>query len=181
MKLTKIIRGAFVVLVVGAIVMSGIAFAQADDTPSYRHRADPHAELVEDGVIPRSRALGAGGRGPGEGQAAAAEVLGLSVEELRDRLLEGATLAEIAGDRAEDVVDALMADRVERIEAAVADGRITQEEADERLDGLQGHVEDFVNGRFEPEAFRHGRRGGPGGAGPGPGDCEPNLYGAASA
>ena len=179
MKLTKIIRSAFAVLVVGAIVMSGIALAQTDDSPLYQHRADRLAELVEDGVITQAQAdailegletdawaLGTRGRGPGEGLAAAAEVLGMEVDDLRAQLLEGATLAEIAGTQAGDVVDALVADRVERLEAAVADGRLTQDEADERLADLEAHVTEFVNGEFEAKAFRHGRRGGPG-AGPG--------------
>ncbi|NIU20000.1 MAG: hypothetical protein GWN79_13300, partial [Actinobacteria bacterium] len=47
MKLTRIIKGMFVLLVVGAVVSSGVVLAQTDDTPLFQHRAERLAELVE--------------------------------------------------------------------------------------------------------------------------------------
>lgn len=180
MKLTRITRGMFVLLVVGAVVSSGLALAVTDDTPLFQHRAERLAELVEDGVITQAEAdailegleidalaLGACGRGPGAGLAAAAEVLGMEVEELRAQLLEGETIATIAGDRVDEVIEAMVADRAARIEDAYEDGRLTREEADERLAELEARVTELVTSPFEPKQYRHGHRDGPAfGSGP---------------
>lgn len=70
----------------------------------------------------------------GLGLDAAAETLGLSDDEVRDALRDGSTLADLAEQQGVDVAtltDALVAAAQERLDAAVADGRITQERADE--------------------------------------------------
>ena len=200
MKLTRMLKGMFVLVVVGAVVLSGVALAQTDETPLFPHRAERLAELVEDGVITQAEAdaileglatdalaLGRFERGPGAGLAAAAEVLGMEVAELRAQLLQGETIAGIAGDRVDEVIEAMVADRAARIEAALEAGRLTSEEAAERLAELEAHVTEFVNSPFEPKQYRYGDRSGPG-FGPGPagfaprtpefgaGDCDPQLW-----
>jgi predicted nuclease with RNAse H fold len=106
----------------------------------------------------------------------AAEALGLTPEEFFAKLHEGMSLAEIAeeqGVELEDVYDAMNADRVEAmresIEQAVEDERITQEQADWLLEGLeQGFFpmgRGFGFGHGMKGGFGHGMRGGFGGFG----------------
>ena len=80
---------------------------------------------------------------------AAAEYLGLTKAELREALDEDTSLADVATDRGKSVpglVDALAAAARERLDAAVAAGRITAAERDERLAGLRERITAFVNG-----------------------------------
>ena len=79
-----------------------------------------------------------------------AEVLGLEADELRSQLADGATIADIAGDDVDAVIDALVAEKTERIAQAVEDGRLTQEEADAKLAEVEDRVTDKVNG-IRPE------------------------------
>jgi hypothetical protein len=91
------------------------------------------------------------GRGPGDGRGAlggagleaAAEVLGMTTDELTAALQAGKTLeqlAEEAGVDLQNVQDAMQAAREvelsQRIEQAVTDGTISQEKADWLLEGL---------------------------------------------
>lgn len=93
----------------------------------------------------------------------AAEALGLTPEEYFAELHAGKTLEEIAeaqGVELEAVQDAMNAARAEAmqeaIEQAVEDGRITQEQADWLLEGLEQGF--FPMGRSF--GFGHGMRGG---------------------
>ena len=101
---------------------------------------------------------------------AAAEALGLTPEEFFAGLHDGKTLDEIAeeqGVEVEAVHDAMNAIRVEAmreaIEQAVEDGRLTQEQADWLLEGLeQGFFpmgRSFGFGRGMKGGFGHGMRG----------------------
>jgi len=79
------------------------------------------------------------------------ELLGLSPEELREQLRDGATLGDIAtaqGIDPQDVVDAIVAEMAERVDAAVADGKLDADAAAERLAEAEQRVSDRVtNGR----------------------------------
>lgn len=91
---------------------------------------------------------------------AAAEYLGLSAAELRERL-DKATLAEIAKDRGKSVdglAKALVTAGEKRIEEAVAAGRLSKEQAAELKAALPDRVEALVNG----EHRGHGREFRPG-------------------
>ncbi|MCW2682182.1 MAG: hypothetical protein JWP33_95 [Blastococcus sp.] len=119
---------------------------------------------------------GAGCRGSGAGRpcrhgggfdlAAAATALGLSEDELRAALqTDGTTLAEVAEDEGvavDTVIGALVQAREERIAQAVEAGRLTQDEADERLAGLEARV----TARVDSADPRGGGRGPGGGHGP---------------
>lgn len=86
---------------------------------------------------------------------AAAGYLGLTQAELREALVNS-TLAEIAKNKGKSVdglVQALVADARSRIDAAVADGRLTQEQAAELKSGLQARIERLVNGEFRDHGF----------------------------
>jgi CRP-like cAMP-binding protein/uncharacterized coiled-coil protein SlyX len=83
---------------------------------------------------------------------AAAEYLGLTRAELRERLEEGQSLSEIA--RAENKsVDglkrALLDDAEAQLDEAVEEGEVTREQANEKLESLREKVDDFVEGDFE--------------------------------
>ena len=87
---------------------------------------------------------------------AAAAYLGLTEEELREQLADR-TLAEIAKDKGKSVdglTKALVAAGEKRIDEAVADGRLTQDQAAELRAALPDRVEDLVNGEYR--GFGHG-------------------------
>ena len=93
---------------------------------------------------------GPGGRGGRHGNRGArletvAGVLGTTVEELRTELQSGQSIADVAGDQTQAVIDALVAEATERIEQGVTDGRLTQAEADEKLAELTDKITNMVN------------------------------------
>lgn len=126
----------------------------ADDATPVRHQERIRETLearVQDGTITAAQAdelaatlaqqLGPrGGFGHGHGErgvalTAAADALGLTTDELRAALADGSTLADVAEDQGvavDDLVAALVAAAEERIDDAVADGRLTAEEAEQR-------------------------------------------------
>jgi polyhydroxyalkanoate synthesis regulator phasin len=120
--------------------------------------------LVEDGTITAAQAdtvaehlastfLGRHGhfigRGPGLASfAAAAEIIGIENSALSEALADGATLAEVAEDNGVDVqtlIDGLVAAAGEKLDELVADGRITEEQADEIRENAPERIENFVN------------------------------------
>ncbi len=94
----------------------------------------------------------------GQGFEAVAEAIGVSTDELREALRDGQTIAEVAeanGTDPQDVIDALVAGGTERLDAAVADGRIDQATADERKEALPDRAADLVNGDLDRDLRRH--------------------------
>ena len=90
----------------------------------------------------------------------AAAFLGMTEAELREEL-EDKTLAEIAkekGKTAAGLVQQLVATQTKRIDEAVADGRLTEEQAAEIEAGLEERMEALVNGDHRgPRDGRHPR------------------------
>jgi prolyl-tRNA editing enzyme YbaK/EbsC (Cys-tRNA(Pro) deacylase) len=96
-----------------------------------------------------------------EGLADLADVIGISTDDLRAALHDGQRLAQVAetnGVDPQQVVDVLVANGAERLDAAVAAGRIDQATADERKASLPDRAADLVNGELERQAHRHPRR-----------------------
>ena len=91
------------------------------------------------------------------------EALGANEEDLHTALeADGATLAQVAEDQGvavDTVVQALVTAEQERIAQAVTDGRITQEQADERLADLEQRVTDRVNAAVGDHGLRGDRDG----------------------
>jgi predicted XRE-type DNA-binding protein len=144
--------------------------------------ADELKKRIEAGDVPPLGYGRFGGGGPGippiaggpglvkpfidGGLEAAAKYLGLSESDLRSKLGNGQSLADIAKAQNKDVSgleDAVVAAEKAQLDKAVADKKLTQSQADQALSTLKSHVDDIVNG-----ALRFGGRGGPGGPG-GPG------------
>jgi uncharacterized protein (DUF433 family) len=97
----------------------------------------------------------------GEGFAEIANAIGISADDLRAALRDGQTLAgtaEANGVDPQEVVDVIVANGTERLEAAVAAGRIDQPTADERAANLPERAADLVNGELERDARRHPHR-----------------------
>ena len=152
-KMSVLIAGLLVALVVVGVIGATNAYAQGSTTTRFH------------------------GRGPGDGRGplggpeleAAAKALGMTTDELTTALQSGKTLEQIAQDAGVDfqtVQDAIQAAHVtelrDRIQQALDDGTITQENADWLLEGLD---KGFIGG---PGGFGFGF-GGPHGYGFGPG------------
>ncbi len=80
--------------------------------------------------------------------AAAAKYLGLSEADLRTKLRDGQSLADVAKAQSKDVdglktaiLDAAKAD----LDKAVADKKLTQSQADDIYNALKSHIDDVVN------------------------------------
>lgn len=124
---------------------------------------------------------GHGPRGERPGLETVMTVLDLTEDELKAAREAGTTLAELSeqqGVEVADLIDALVADAEEHIAEHVAEGELTQDEADERLAEIEQRITDRVNGVEPaegegPEPGDRPDRGerGPGGHGPhGPAD-----------
>lgn len=82
---------------------------------------------------------------------AAAEYLDLSLEQLREKLARGQSLADVAEaqDKSVDgLKEALVEDAEKRFDEAVDDGVLTEEQAKTMLDRLQSRIDAIVNGDF---------------------------------
>ena len=122
-------------------------------------QADEVATTLSDAGIGRGHG---GGHGGGLDLAAAATALDLTEDELRTALEpEGTTLAQVAeeqGVSVDTLVEALVQAQQDRIAQEVEDGRLTQEEADERLADLEERVTERVDSADPGRG--HGPRGG---------------------
>jgi polyhydroxyalkanoate synthesis regulator phasin len=129
--------------------------------------------------------------------AAAADALGMNLEDLAKEMRSGKTIAQIAQEKNVDVnkvIDALVADANAKIDTAVKDGKLSQDEAKTLKDTLRSAITAFVNnslpklpsgigggfrfkfgGHHGLEPFGgHGGWGPFGGSGSGPSSSAPN-------
>ena len=122
-------------------------------------------DRIDAGELPFLRGLGRPGPSGGFGHfghghfekfETAASYLGLSEAELRERLADGKTLAEIAkaeGKSVDGLVQALVKDAKARLDQAVAAGKLTRAEADEIAERLGERITDLVNGELPKPGF----------------------------
>jgi len=161
---------------------SADASAPADRPDPAIHIAEVLKPLVDDGTITQTQADAVsaalvadhqardgehGKGGPGGPKAEVlAQALGMTTDELHTALESGKTIAQVAADQGVDVqvvIDALTAGMTNHINEEVANGELTQEEADAKLADLSTHIADMVNNPRPAEG-----PGGPGGErGPG--------------
>lgn len=73
------------------------------------------------------------------------DVLGLGPEEIDAQVMQGKSLAEIAGqEKTPELIDAIVNANQERIESERAAGRLSDEEAAEAINGLREQVTQLV-------------------------------------
>lgn len=92
---------------------------------------------------------------------AAAAYLGVTQAELREALESGKTLADVAkaeGKSVDGLVDELVAEQTERLDDAVADGRLTKVQRDEIVAGLEERTRELVERGRPGFRERHGFR-----------------------
>lgn len=102
-----------------------------------------------------------------ERAAAVSEYLGLPSEDVREARQGGTSLAQLAqqeGVSVEGLEAVIVADASEHLDEAVADGRISEERAQDMLSQLEDRVSEMVQSTDAPERGHHGP-GGPGGPG----------------
>jgi hypothetical protein len=151
-----------------AEVITNALAGLVEDRTITQEQADRVAETLDEQLPAR----GPGGFGHGAGGVllgldVAASELGLSEDDLREQLRDGATLAEIAEEQGvgvNDLVGALVDAAEEGLAAAVEEGRIDQERADEITANLEDRIRSFVEegmpARPEGGPGRHGPWGG---------------------
>ena len=139
---TKIITLSLAVLLLLA-ALPGMAFAQdePDNQASPQHRQQPNCQRQL-----RLARIWVG---------AAAETLGLEPAEFRELLKEGSAPAEIAegyGSTGQALIDAIVSAEKTHLDQAVAEGKITQEQADSILARHTRTATQWVNEGKDPVA-----------------------------
>lgn len=104
---------------------------------------------------------GGEGRGPGRGvPEAVLSLLGIDAETLRSEFAAGNSIADVAASNGVDiqtVIDTMVGEAEAHIAEKVADGSLTQEEADAKLAEVATRVAERVNTVPTPGEGRHGR------------------------
>lgn len=180
----KIGSGLVGLLALGGVaaVAAPTAFAQDDAAPQERvltqeqidQKLDRLADAVESGRFTQEQAdeiaeriesgefVGRQGRrGHGNKLGSLTEALGIEADELRAGFEAGQTLAEIAeanGISSDDLIDTLVTQFNERIDAKLADGSIDAEKAEEIRSNIEERITEKVNST--PGERGNGLRGG---------------------
>ena len=143
----------------------GIANAQTDDATPSTSTAPAEGEGEGTGDGPRfGRHHTHADHHPHADLSVAAKAIGITTAELRDELIAGKSMAQVAeakGVAPQAVIDALVADRTAVLNAAVESGRLTREQADARIATLPERMTDLVN-RVRPEGEGEHRKPGHG-------------------
>lgn len=91
-----------------------------------------------------------------------AEQLDMNRFDIIDALRDGSTIADLAEERGvstDTIVDAALAEWQPWLDDAVEAGRLTQEQADTRLETMRERLTDKINGEWHPRLGRPGFRG----------------------
>jgi Spy/CpxP family protein refolding chaperone len=101
-----------------------------------------------------------------EMEALVAKTLGISEADVQQAHKDGKSLADLAGDKRDELVAAMVAFANAKIDEGVKEGKLTQAQADKMKANTQKRVENRVDGKGGPGGKGHGgMRGGPDGAG----------------
>jgi len=124
-------------------------------------RAAELRERIESGEGPgrfrgfgKGFAMGHAFRGDGASLDEVAELIGLTLDEIKQALEDGQSLAQVAeanGVSAEELTSTLLAGIEERVAQGVEDGKIDQAKADEILANAAERIEEMVNREGLPE------------------------------
>ena len=138
--------------ILGVGVVGGVVNAQTDDTTdttttdTITTDTTTTTETVED--TPRTERREARREARQQAHEEIAALIGVEVDDLRDWVHGGGTLAEVAeqnGVDPQDVVDLIVEQTNERIDTAVENGRIDAEMADEKRAEIEERVTTRVN------------------------------------
>ena len=125
----------------GAVTPAGL---QTTDEPAEDAATTDGSETAVDSDSEDDR----DGRGCGNNEAIA-DTLGLTTDELHEARDAGSSIAEIAatqGVNVDDIVQAIVEDKAERLEEKIAAGDLTADEAAERLADAEERAIEKVNG-----------------------------------
>lgn len=152
-------------LTLGTLGVASVASAEPDSVPEATVETSVEAETSDagfariqdvDGEAPDAATEGRRShRRGGCNVDTAAEAIGIEAEDLKGQLEAGATIAEVAeanGVSVDTVIDAMVDAKTERIAEKVEAGRITEDEADEKLAELEDRITDRVIGESEDDA-----------------------------
>jgi hypothetical protein len=109
------------------------------------------------------------GPGLGADRGELAAFLGIDEEALHDALQSGQTLAQVAeanGKSRDDLKAFLRQQAADALNQAVTDGELTQDQADQKLAGLDANLDALIDGQMPAHGPRHGMPG-PSGMAPG--------------
>jgi hypothetical protein len=159
--------------ILGATQVGGIVNAQVDDATTdtvTTQTADPAGTPDGDCSFEDRREQRQERREDREADAQeVADLLGVTTDDLRDWARGGGTLAEIAeqnGVSVDAVVELIVQQQNERLDAAVADGKIDADRADELRAEIEARVTTRVNEGRPDRGDRFGHRGDRGRGGP---------------
>lgn len=131
-----------------AIVAVSIALIAGAGTFAFAQTTDPAPGAGTCG--------GFGMRGFGGNSGVLTDLLGITAEELHQLRTDGKTLAEIAASKgiSEDaLISALLEPRKEALTAAVAAGRLTQEQANLMLQNMEANMRLQIKSSLGPRGF----------------------------
>ncbi len=169
----KLVGIAAVLALASLLVFNGVAFAQGPQPNAPKAQGDWPSWLG--GMLGRGMMMmGRGGMmgrwgGPDDSLLSiAAEVLDKTQTELAQELRDGKTLAEIAGDKLDDIINQAVEARKADLDQAVADGKLSQAQADAMLALMKANLEQRAQQSFQAPGW---------GFGPGRGgwDCGPGM------
>lgn len=137
--------------------------AALEDGKITKEQADELKSRIESGEFPPFFGPGPFGgfhdhfHGPGDHLSVAADYLGLTVDELLDKL-NGQSLADVAraeGKSVDGLKQAIVAEAEKDLDQAVDDGDLTREQADAILDRLRSRIDHFVNAELRVRRGEH--------------------------
>lgn len=166
--MSKVIKVLGILIVVGAVVAIGVVAVQAQENRPKTPRESGDCECNErGGGMGRGRGMGNFPIGEESVHERLAEALGITEEEFETAIAEGETLLSLAEKYDVDyetLRQVMLEARQEALEEAVAEGKITQEQADWMLERWNAMGEDFAP-RFDSQgsprfqSFGGGRMG----------------------
>jgi hypothetical protein len=136
-KRTKVIAALFAAL----LLIAAIAIPAVAAGPFENERP---GDGVCDGTGPAGHGAAAGAGSIQE----VSELLGLSVDEIREQRLEGLSLVEIAEEKnisEDDLLNVILSARTDFIQLLVDEGKIDQEQADFMLSNAEERITEMIN------------------------------------
>jgi hypothetical protein len=139
--------------------------AALEDGKITKEQADELKSRIESGEFPPFFGPGPFGgfgfhdhfHGQGDNLGAAADYLGLTVDELLDEL-DGQSLADVAkaeGKSVDGLKQAIIVQAEKELDQAVADEDLTREQANGILERLRSRIDDFVSAEFRVRRGEH--------------------------